>query len=60
MDNYRPVLREELLTKCGWSPFEGLNLTGWPCSITIVGGQVVYERGKLNLEVRGEALTFNE
>ncbi|MFE1748722.1 dihydroorotase [Coleofasciculus sp. H7-2] len=59
LDNYRPVLREELLTKCGWSPFEGWNLTGWPV-LTIVGGQVVYERGKLNLEVRGEALTFNE
>ena len=59
LDNYRPVLREELLTKCGWSPFEGWNLTGWPV-LTIVGGQVVYERGKLNLEVRGEALTFSE
>jgi dihydroorotase len=59
LDNYRPVLREELLTKCGWSPFEGWNLTGWPV-LTIVGGQIVYERGKLNLEVRGEALTFSE
>lgn len=27
LDNYCPVLREELLTKCGWSPFEGWNLT---------------------------------
>ena len=59
LDNYRPVLREELLTKCGWSPFEGWNLTGWPV-LTIVGGQIVYERGKLNLEVRGEALTFSQ
>jgi dihydroorotase len=58
LDNYRPVLREELLTKCGWSPFEGWNLTGWSV-YTIVGGQVVYEKGKLNTEVRGEALTFN-
>lgn len=57
LDNYRPVLREELLTKCGWSPFEGWNLTGWPV-ITIVGGQVVYEKGKLNTNVRGEALKF--
>ncbi|MGQ4649505.1 dihydroorotase [Lyngbya aestuarii] len=57
LDNYRPVLREELLTKCGWSPFEGWSLTGWPV-MTIVGGQVVYERGKLNTEVRGEALKF--
>lgn len=48
LGNYRPVLREELLTKCGWSPFEDWNLTGWHV-LTIVGGQVVYERGKLNL-----------
>ncbi len=57
LNTYRPVKREELLTKCGWSPFEGWNLTGWPV-ITIVGGQVVYERGKLNSQVRGQALTF--
>lgn len=57
LNTYRPVLRSELLTKCGWSPFEGWNLTGWPV-FTIVGGKVVYENGKLNTEVRGEALTF--
>jgi len=33
-------------------------LTGWPI-FTIVGGQVVYERGQLNLAVRGQALTFS-
>ena len=58
LDNYRPVLREELQTKCGWSPFEGWNLTGWP-QVTIVGGQIVYERGKLYTDVRGQALTFD-
>ena len=57
LNTYRPVLREELLTKCGWSPFEGWNLTGWAV-MTIVGGQVAYEQGKLNTEVRGQALTF--
>jgi dihydroorotase len=59
LDTYRPVMREELLTKCGWSPFEGWNLTGWPV-ITIVGGQVVFDHGKLNTEVRGEALSFTK
>ena len=59
LDNYRPVLREDLQTKCGWSPFEGWNLTGWPI-ITIVGGNIVYERGKLNTEVRGKALQFGK
>ncbi|MGK7940399.1 MAG: dihydroorotase [Crocosphaera sp.] len=59
LENYRPVLREDLQTKCGWSPFEGWELTGWPV-ITIVGGNIVYERGKLNTEVRGEALSFEQ
>ncbi len=58
LQNYRPVLREELRTKCGWSPFEGWSLTGWPV-VTIVGGQVVYNKGELNLEVRGQALSFD-
>ena len=58
LDNYRPVVREEMLTKCGWSPFEGWNLTGWPV-VTIVGGKVVFEKGKLDTNVRGEALSFD-
>lgn len=57
LNNYRPVLREELLTKCGWSPFEGWSLTGWAV-YTIVGGNVVYEDGKVNTQVRGTALKF--
>ncbi len=59
LNNYRPVLREELLTKCGWSPFEGWNLTGWPV-VTVVGGKIVYERGKLHTDVRGKALSFDD
>ena len=58
LDNYRPVVREEMASKCGWSPFEGWNLTGWPV-VTIVGGKVVFEKGKLDTNVRGEALTFD-
>ena len=57
LNTYRPVERSQLKTKCGWSPFEGWNLTGWPV-VTIVGGQVAYNRGQLNTEVRGQALTF--
>jgi dihydroorotase len=59
LNTYRLVLREELQTKCGWSPFEGWNLTGWPI-LTIVGGRVVYERGKFNSQVRGNALRFED
>ena len=59
LDNYRPVLREELMTKCGWSPFEGWSLTGWPV-VTIVGGEIAFNRGEFNSEVRGRALSFSE
>jgi dihydroorotase len=58
LDTYRPVLREELQTKCKWSPFEGWNLTGFPV-VTIVGGQVVFDRGTINPAVRGQALRFD-
>jgi dihydroorotase len=58
LETYRPVRREDLQTKCGWSSFEGWNLTGYPV-VTIVGGQVAYEYGTLHLEVRGEALRFD-
>ncbi|MBW4557243.1 MAG: dihydroorotase [Trichormus sp. ATA11-4-KO1] len=57
LNTYRPVRREELLTKCRWSPFEGWNLTGWAVT-TIVGGQIVYNQGQVNPQVRGQALTF--
>ncbi|MCY7276125.1 MAG: amidohydrolase family protein, partial [Phormidesmis sp. CAN_BIN44] len=59
LENYHPVLREEVLSKCGWSSFEGWSLTGW-AQVTIVGGQIVYDRGKLNLDVRGQALKFGK
>jgi dihydroorotase len=57
LQNYQPVLEQELLTKCGWSPFTGWNLTGW-AKTTIVGGQIVYAQGKVNTEVRGQPLKF--
>jgi dihydroorotase len=57
LNTYRPVRRQELLTKCGWSPFEGWNLTGWAVT-TIVGGEIVYHQGKLDTQVRGQALSF--
>jgi dihydroorotase len=58
LKNYREVKREEVLSKCGWSSFEGWNLTGWPVT-TIVGGEIVYDHGRLNTQIRGQALTFS-
>jgi len=57
LEQERPVRREDVVSKCGWSPFEGWRLTGWP-EYTIVGGQIAYERGRLHTEVRGQSLQF--
>ena len=43
----KEVKKKELLTKCGWSPFEGRKLKGWP-STTIVRGNIIYDNGAIN------------
>jgi dihydroorotase len=53
--NPRPVRREDLLTKCGWSPFEGWSLVGWPI-VTLVQGQIVFQYGQVMDQVRGKSL----
>jgi dihydroorotase len=39
-------------TKVGWSPFDGMKLTGWPVA-TVVMGRVVFREGELDLSARG-------
>ena len=57
MDAARPVRNEDIWSKCGWSPYAGRILRGWP-AYTIVGGGVVFDRGRIRAGVRGRALTF--
>ena len=38
----RTVKAENLVSKSGWSPFEGKTLKGWPIA-TYVGGELVYD-----------------
>ncbi len=38
----KEVKREEQRTKCGWSPYEGRVLKGWPV-MTFVNGKLVYD-----------------
>ncbi|MBI2426405.1 MAG: dihydroorotase [Candidatus Kerfeldbacteria bacterium] len=42
LEKIQEVRREDLVTKCGWSPFEGMRLTGWPV-MTIIGGRIEYD-----------------
>jgi len=47
-DRWGKVKRAELATKCGWSPYEGLALKGWPL-LTIVHGEPVYKDEAIKL-----------
>jgi dihydroorotase len=58
MDIEKEVRREELFTKAGWSPYEGLNLMGWPV-MTFVGGEIVFKEGEIVGEPRGKELVFS-
>jgi len=52
------VNRANVLSKCGWSPFEGQTFASSVIS-TIVSGNLVYENGKITDGVFGKRLVFN-
>lgn len=52
------VTPENILYKCGWSPFEGAKF-GAKVTHTIVNGRLVYENGKFNDTAKGMALEFD-
>ena len=58
MNDTTTVQKNNILYKCGWSPFEGHT---FPAAVkyTMVNGQVVYEDGKVNETVRGQRLSFD-
>ena len=52
------VLNEQQLTKCGWSPWHGVELTGWPVS-TWVAGRLVYHEDKVVSDEPGHEAVFD-
>jgi dihydroorotase len=52
------VDKSNLLYKCNWSPFEG-HIFPAEVKYTLVNGEVAYENGKINDNVRGQRMSFN-
>ncbi|MFC3879179.1 dihydroorotase [Algoriphagus namhaensis] len=52
------VSKENILAKCGWSPFEGHEFKS-KVTHTIVSGHLAYADGKFNEEKKGERITFS-
>jgi dihydroorotase len=51
------IRNENQRTKCGWSPWDGTTLTGWPVR-TIVMGRTVFADGKFDETSRGTEVIF--
>jgi dihydroorotase len=52
------VRNERQLTKCGWSPWHGTSLTGWPVR-TFVMGREVYRDGQFLADRGGREAVFD-
>ncbi|MEM7169089.1 MAG: dihydroorotase [Pseudomonadota bacterium] len=53
------IAADWLASKCGWSPFEGKEIHGWPMA-TVIRGHVVMRDGEVLGEPLGEPVRFQE
>ena len=58
MNKTKKVLNKDMKTKCGWTPFNGMKLKGWPVG-TIINGKAAFWNNKINRSVFGNPITFN-
>ena len=59
MAEEREVRNEDQRTRCGWSPWHGRRLQGWPVR-TFLGGRTVFADGRVASEPLGRALVFDQ
>jgi dihydroorotase len=52
------VRNENQQTKCGWSPWDGVTLQGWPVR-TLVGGKTLFLDGNFDESIRGTEISFD-
>ncbi|QSF53848.1 dihydroorotase [Brevundimonas fontaquae] len=55
----RTITHDQQATRCGWTPFDGVEATGWPMA-TIVRGRVVMKDGELIGSAHGRPVRFME
>ena len=52
------VSPENILYKCGWSPFEGVEFSNKVVA-AYINGEIVFENNKIHESVRGKRISFN-
>ena len=55
----RTITEDWIASKCGWTPFAGMEVTGWPMA-TIIRGNVVMRDGELIAQQIGERVRFSD
>jgi len=60
VDTHQPwnVNKSNILYKCAWSPFDGINFKS-KITHTFVNGKLVYQNGKIKEELAGQRLIFD-
>ncbi|MRI01866.1 dihydroorotase [Kriegella sp. EG-1] len=58
VENPQLITKENIVYKCGWSPFEGTTFKS-RITHTFVNGHLAYENGNFSKEKRAMRLTFN-
>ena len=48
-----------IASRAGWTPYDGVTVTGWPVGTFVRGSQVMWE-GEIDAPVTGEAVRFLE
>ncbi len=55
----RTITNEWIASRCGWTPYDGRTVTGWPIGTVVRGRRVMWEDEILG-EARGEPVLFLE
>jgi len=55
----RTITNRWIVSRCGWTPFDGRKVTGWPLA-TIVRGHIVMRDGELVGDPAGRPVRFHE
>ena len=55
----RVLRHEDMATRVGWTPYDGMEVTGWPMA-TIIRGKVIMRDGQVTEPHQGEPVRFLE
>jgi dihydroorotase len=54
----KTITNDWIASRCGWTPYAGMSVTGWPVGTIIRGARVMWE-GEIIAAGRGEPVRFD-